>query len=543
MMMKNNEKWPSFDDYSPTSFGYLGSHYNILRKGNNMKELIPAVVYARFSSSGQREESITGQLRDCKRYAENHGFEIINEYIDEAKTGTSDNRPSFQKMIKDSESKRFNAIIVWKLDRFARNRYDSAIYRARLKKNGVKIYSAMENISDSAEGIIMEGLMESMAEYYSANLSENVKRGNRESALQLKTLGRKIFGYGRSEDDHYIINETEAPVVRRIFNEYTSGKSIQDIIKGLNNDGIMNSRNNPWNKSSLKNIIGNDKYIGTYRFMDYVVPDGMPAIISKEMFSVAQEIKDRHKKSPARSREARYLLTGKLFCGHCGSPMTGEYGVSKTGKKYHYYRCIKANKHKCDKKRAKKDWIENIVVAELINQLNDLTYIDQLADRFMEYQKKQQSDDSELKVLQDRLHGVNKSLSNMVKAIEMGIITPTTQARMEELEEQKQQLHTSIEQLKFSKPPMIERDEFLFWIDTLKQDTGNYDFKEKLIDIFLNAVYLYDDGYIDIGTNLIKGTKRIDSSTLEQLCLPTYSKSNSEILIINNVCLRRVYIQ
>ena len=300
-----------------------------------MKELIPAVVYARFSSSGQREESITGQLRDCKRYAETHGFEIINEYIDEAKTGTSDNRPSFQKMIKDSESKRFNAIIVWKLDRFARNRYDSAIYRARLKKNGVKIYSAMENISDSAEGIIMEGLMESMAEYYSANLSENVKRGNRESALQLKTLGRKIFGYGRSEDDHYIINETEAPVVRRIFNEYTSGKSIQDIIKGLNNDGIMNSRNNPWNKSSLKNIIGNDKYIGTYRFMDYVVPDGMPAIISKEMFSVAQEIKDRHKKSPARSREARYLLTGKLFCGHCGSPMTGEYGVSKTGKKYH----------------------------------------------------------------------------------------------------------------------------------------------------------------------------------------------------------------
>ena len=161
----------------------------------------------------------------------------------------------------------------------------------------------------------------------------------------------------------------------------------------------------------------------------------------------------------------------------------------------------------------------------------------------MEYQKKQQSDDSELKVLQDRLHGVNKSLGNMVKAIEMGIITPTTQARMEELEEQKQQLHTAIEQLKFSKPPMIERDEFLFWIDTLKQDTGNYDFKEKLIDIFLNAVYLYDDGYIDIGTNLIKGTKRVESSTLEQLCLPTYSKSNSEILIINNVCLRRVYIK
>ena len=161
-----------------------------------MNGLIPAVIYARFSSSGQREESITGQLRDCNRYAEEHGFEIINEYIDEAKTGTTDNRPSFQKMIRDSENKHFKAVIVWKLDRFARNRYDSAIYRSKLKKNGVKIYSAMENISDSAEGIIMEGLMESMAEYYSANLSENVKRGNRESALQLKTIGKKVFGYG-----------------------------------------------------------------------------------------------------------------------------------------------------------------------------------------------------------------------------------------------------------------------------------------------------------------------------------------------------------
>ena len=508
-----------------------------------MKELIPAVIYARFSSSGQREESITGQLRDCKRYAEIHGFEVIHEYIDEAKTGTSDNRPSFQKMIKDSENKRFKAILVWKLDRFARNRYDSAIYRARLKKNGVKIYSAMENISDSAEGIIMEGLMESMAEYYSANLSENVKRGNRESALQLKTLGKKVYGYGRDNDDHYVINENEAAVVRRIFKEYTSGKSIHDIITGLNNDGILNSRNSTWNKSSLKNIVGNEKYIGTYKFMDYVVPNGMPAIIDEETFAVALEIKNRHKYAPARSRDTNYLLTGKLFCGHCGSAMTGEYGISKTGKKHHYYRCIKANKHKCDKKRVKKDWIENLVVVELINQLNDLDYINKLADRFMEDQKQQQNDDTELNVLKDNLNGINKSLNNMLKAIEMGIITETTQARMMELEEQRSKINKAIEQLKFSKPPMIERDEFLFWIDSLKNDTGNYDFKEKLIDTFLNAVYLYDDGYIDIGTNLIKGTKRLESSTLSKKAGVNDLKSNSEILIFNNVCLRRIYIK
>ena len=492
-----------------------------------MENYIPAVIYARFSSSGQREESITGQLRDCKRYAEEHGFEIINEYIDEAKTGTSDNRPSFQKMIRDSENKHFKAVIVWKLDRFARNRYDSAIYRSKLKKNGVKIYSAMENISDSAEGIIMEGLMESMAEYYSANLSENVKRGNRESALQLKTIGKKVFGYGRDADDHYVIDENEAPIIRRIFSEYTSGKTINDIITDLNRDGILNARKSPWNKSSLNTIISNEKYIGTYKYADYIVPNGMPAIISKEMFDVAQEIKNRHKKAPARSRDAKYLLTGKLFCGHCGSPMTGEYATSRTGNRYYYYTCVKFKKRKCDKKRVKKDWIEEVVITELINQLKDMDYINKLADSFMEYQKKQLEDNSDEKMIEAKIKDVTKSINNVMKAIEAGIITETTKARLEELEQNKAQLQITLHKVQATKPPYIERDMFLFWIDSLKTDTGNYDYKEKLIDTFLNAVYLYDDGYIDIGTNLIKGTKRITGSTLEQLSAPLKRTSTS----------------
>ena len=139
--------------------------------------MIPAVIYARYSSTNQREESIDGQIRECRRYAERYGFSIVKEYTDAAISGRSDDRPAFQRMIREAESGAFQAVIVWKLDRFARNRHDSAVYRYQLKKHGVKIYSAMENISDGPEGIILEGLMESLAEYYSANLSENIKRG------------------------------------------------------------------------------------------------------------------------------------------------------------------------------------------------------------------------------------------------------------------------------------------------------------------------------------------------------------------------------
>lgn len=142
-------------------------------------ELVPAVIYARFSSSGQREESIIGQVRDCRSYAERFGYRILRTYEDRAKTGTNDNRPAFQQMIRDSAKHQFQAVIVWKLDRFSRDKYDAARYKHVLSQNGVRVISAMEPISSNPEGVIMESLLEGMAQYYSMDLSMKVKRGNR----------------------------------------------------------------------------------------------------------------------------------------------------------------------------------------------------------------------------------------------------------------------------------------------------------------------------------------------------------------------------
>jgi DNA invertase Pin-like site-specific DNA recombinase len=170
-----------------------------------------AVIYARYSSHGQTEQSIEGQLRDCYAYAEREGYKVVGEYIDRAISGRSDDRPDFQRMIADAPKKQYQFVIVWKLDRFARNRYDSAIYKSKLKKHGVKVVSATENISNDPEGIILEGMLESMAEYYSANLSKHVKRGLRESVIKgTYTGGIPPIGY-KVIDKKLIIDEDKGP--------------------------------------------------------------------------------------------------------------------------------------------------------------------------------------------------------------------------------------------------------------------------------------------------------------------------------------------
>lgn len=148
-----------------------------------------AVIYARYSSDNQREESIEGQLRECTAYCDKNDITVLRTYIDRAMSAKTDHRPDFQRMIKDSAKGLFDAIIVWKLDRFARNRYDSAHYKAQLRKYGVKVLSATENISDGPEGIILESMLEGMAEYYSAELAEKVIRGHTENALKCKYNG------------------------------------------------------------------------------------------------------------------------------------------------------------------------------------------------------------------------------------------------------------------------------------------------------------------------------------------------------------------
>lgn len=454
--------------------------------------LIRAVIYARYSSSGQREESIEGQLRECHEFAWRNGFTVVGEYVDKALTGRTDKRPDLQRMLRDSERGVFEAVICWKTDRFARNRYDSAMYKYKLKRCGVRLFYAKETIPEGPEGIILESVMEGYAEYYSENLSQNVKRGYYDSALELKTLGQTVIGLRKGPDGRFEIDPATAPIIRRIFEEYAAGEKAKDIYTRLNAEGYCTSRGGLFNKNSLRRILTNEKYVGVYEFRDIRVEDGIPAIVSRELFDQCQQLVERHHRAPAAKRDTFFLLTSKLFCGHCGEPMTGDGGTGRSSRVYNYYTCNGRRAHKCKKERAPKDWIEALVVDELVKLINSDDFINEVADRCMEYQEREK-DQSALMALEQRQKENAKAIQNMLAAIEAGIITPSTKSRLVELEAERARLEKGIAQQLLTEPT-LERDQVVYFLEKFRGgDVDDQAYRVFLVDTFLNAAYLYDD--------------------------------------------------
>ena len=454
-----------------------------------------AVIYARYSSDNQREESIEGQLRECKEYADQNGITVVRTYIDRALSAKTDSRPQFQQMIHDSATHTFEAVLVWKLDRFSRNRYDSAHYKRILKNNRVHVVSVTEPISNTPEGIMLESLLEGMAEYYSAELAEKVSRGHKENALKAKFNGGPVpLGYRIDSEHHYQIDPATAPVVQEAFQRYAAGESIRSIIESLNARGIRNSRGNPFTKNSFQTLLKNRRYLGEYRYKDTVIPDAIPAIIDPDCFDAVQRRCEIYRQAPAHNKaDVHYLLTTKLFCGKCGTMMAGESGRSHTGTVHCYYKCgtrKRSGKEACSLKPVRKEPLEQFVVQTALEKVLNGRVIDLLADKLLEYQSKE---NTRLPVLQAELNEVKRRIDNLVAAIEQGILTPSTKARMEELEQQREALETSILQEQIEKPP-ITREQILFWFDQFRHgDPADIAFQEKVIDCFVNSIYLFDD--------------------------------------------------
>ena len=329
-----------------------------------------AFAYGRYSSDRQNEESIEAQLRAIEIYARKNDIEIIKIYTDEAKTGTNDERPGFQQMISELNEYKPDLVLTHKMDRFARNRYDSAIYKRAIQKAGARYVAVDQPIEDSPEGVILESLLEGMAEYYSKNLSREVSGKMKEYAYKAQHLGGiPPLGFDVDKDKHYIINEGEAETVRIIFDMKLEGYSYSDIINSL--QGKMTKAGNPFGKNSIYDILRNEKYCGTYTYnttpnkingkrnnrvkkplVEQIrIEDAIPAIISKQDWQAVQTMLDSNKQINARQIDKSvYTLTGLLRCGHCGSAMVGhpQIKVNAKGERvtYRYYRCTKNKNNK-----------------------------------------------------------------------------------------------------------------------------------------------------------------------------------------------------
>ena len=476
-----------------------------------------AVIYARYSSDNQREESIEGQIRECTAFAEKNEITVLRNYIDRAVSAKTDNRPEFQNMIKDSNKKLFDMIIVWKLDRFARNRYDSARYKAQLKKNGIKVVSATEVISDGAEGIILESMLEGFAEYYSVDLSEKVVRGMTDNALKCMFNGGTLpMGYVIDAEQHFQIDPVTAPYILDAFKRYDEGATMTQIRDWLNEQGMKNTRGNPLTYNSVQHLLKNRRYIGEYQYRDILIPDGIPAIVPKDLFDRVQAKMEKNKKAPARHKaEDDYLLTTKLFCGYCGAYLCGESGTSRTGVVQHYYKCVSVKKKRkeCHKKSVRKGWIEDLVVSETMKMIMDDDAIEAIVSMLMELQEQ---DNTNIPLYERQLQETNTKIRNLLNAIQQGILTKSTKASLEELEAAKEELETRLANEQLSKPPKVSAEFMTFWLHRFRKlDVTKQSHRKMLIDTFINAIYLYDDKML-ITFNYRDGTKIITFSEIQE---------------------------
>ena len=494
-----------------------------------------AVIYARYSSDSQREESIEGQIRECTAYAKKNGITIVKHYIDRAISAKTDNRPQFQQMIKDSDKKLFDIVLVWKLDRFARNRYDSARYKTQLKKNGVKLVSATEIISEGPEGIILESVLEGYAEYYSADLAEKVVRGQTENILKGRCNGgRGTFGYTLDSERKFHIDPLASPFVLESFRKYRNGLTMKEIRDWLNENGIKNPVGGTFTYNSVEHMLKNRRYIGELKFRDVVVPDAIPPIIPLELFDDVQEKIAKNKKAPARRKaEDDYLLTTKLYCGYCGALMFGESGTSRTGEVHRYYKCATAKKRKgCKKKTVRKQWLEDLVVNQTMQLVRDDAAMESIIAKVMELQDRENTN---LPLYEKQLRDAESGIQNMLNAIQAGILTSSTKERLEQLEETKRELEARIAEEKLAKPKVTE--EFIrFWLLRFRKlDMSLKDQRQALVDTFINSIYLYDDKVL-ITFNYKEGTQTITFEEAAQAaskgngsdldCIPAPSKQS-----------------
>ena len=461
-----------------------------------------AVIYARFSSHAQNEQSIEGQLKECYAFAERSGLRIVHEYIDRALTGTTDKRPEFLQMIEDSKRKGFQFVVVYQLDRFARNRYDSATYKAKLKKNGVRVLSSKENITDDASGILIEGVLESMAEYYSAELSQKIKRGIAISASKCKFFGGKVpLGYKIDEKKDYVINEETAPIVRRMFEMLAGGYNYAQIARYMNERGIPTATGGKWGKNSFNSIFSNRRYLGKYIFHGEEIDGGIPQLIDDGLFADVQKVLEKYAAAPSRGKaKVEYLLSDKLICGKCGNKMTGISSTSKSKKIHHYYKCVGVTKSVCDKRTIRKQFIEDEIVYAIVGNGTEQNPHGVLTDEFIDtiaaetYMLIQaERNDSEIKRLESLVADNQKAINNLMQALMLGKIADTILAQIEKLESENKELNDTIESEKALQINYTYAD-IRKWLQHFRTlDYSKTKNRKDLIDTFIYKVLLFDD--------------------------------------------------
>lgn len=466
-----------------------------------------AVIYARFSSHNQREESIEQQVAECRAFAAANNLTVVDVYADAAISGRSDRRPQFQRLRRDAAKKIFDTIIAYKSSRIARNMLNALNFEVEMTKNKVNVLYAKEEFGNTAAGRFALRTMMSVNQFYSENLGEDIKRTQADNAQQCKANGPAPFGYKSGADGRFEIDEPSAEIVREIYARVSAGETNAAIIRDLNARHIKTRLGNAWGKSSLQAILGNERYLGIYIFNDQRVPGGMPQIINENLFREAmQAVKSKKNRNPS----ADYQLTGKLFCGECGEMMIGTSGTGKSGAIYNYYSC---SGHRtgsgCKKISVGRDQIESAIARTLMSKIMSDQVIDEIADEVMSYQR-QHKDNPEIKALEAAKADNAAALKNIIKALEAGFFSSTTKERLLELEKEKTEINDRLAELTTDQID-VTRDQVVGYLKSYRGgDIDDKKYRAKLFQTFLVKVFVFDSRLKVVFDPLGSGKNEVD---------------------------------
>ena len=523
-----------------------------------------AVLYARFSSDNQREESIEAQLRAMHEYCSRNSIVIIHEYCDRAKSATTDDRPEFLKMIAASREGDFDFAIVHKLDRFSRNRYDSAYYKRELKKNGVQLLSVLEQMDDSPESIILESVLEGMSEYYSKNLAREVMKGMRESAMDCRYIGGWVpYGFRVDPQTHrYIINDYEAEAVRMIFRDVADGCGYNVVLNKLNSMGYRTRLGNTFSKETLYEMLRNEKYNGVYVFSraaskdelgrrnnhldkpieDQIrIPGGMPKIVDDETFARVQAILTSRKRHRRQKSKRNYLLTGLVFCGLCGHRYCGDsMQTGKDRKVVGTYACNNRNNHGariCRNQNVRQQPLEEMVLRKIEETVFGESRIPDIVRAYRELSQQEEGEDKDkIRILRQNLKTVEQKITNIVNIIantgSAALVTQLTQLEREKelLDVKIQDEERSAEESELDEEAILtafRQAQKMFHSGTLPQ-------MEQIINLYLDRVVVFPD-YVEIHlnnvpTNLLNPSQTKDEPALGGLHTFYIEKMSDNIL-------------
>ena len=451
-----------------------------------------AAIYARFSSHNQRSESIDIQVENSRAYCEREGLQVVHEYCDYAQTGRNVDRAEFQRMMSDAKLGLFDYVVIYKVTRIMRNRDEMALARIMLRKAGVEILYAGEEIASGSSGVLQLGMLEVLAEWESAIDSERIRDGIQKNAARCMANGRKLYGWD-IEEGRYVVNEREAAVLRRMKNMLFSGSSIADIVRAVSAE--RSKRGAKFNQDTVTKLLKRVQNAGVYKYAGHEVEGGMPAIWSQaEQDMINSIISDRHRPRRKIDSALEFPLTGKLYCSRCGAPMSGTSGTSKTGTAYHYYKC-----RKC-RRTVRRDLIEDAVVDMTYEAVKRDDVRSRIAATLADYEAEQAGGTKpESYFIKKEIRRIDTAFERIWQAIEDGIAPPGGRERTEELKRQKSELEARLhiaEQAEGFEPSI---DDVLLWLDDLANDTTPLEMLNEWVrfveisDEAVTVYFMFDD--------------------------------------------------